>query len=791
MAKYAVGHSIAYRYYRRGAIDPSLVFVDPRNGKELASNMLRLVLEIRRLYGDRYRFAIAAQPENVSDIRAMLRAYGLEDALICRYRTPKYFKYAFSAKYLLSDVSLSPIFIKQKEQIYLNTWHGTPYKCLGIDSAADAATLDNVQRNLLMSDYLLFPNEYTMEKMSAAYSLNGLYRGRVLLSAYPRNCVFTDPDCEASVRERYGLSGKKVFVYMPTYREQSKEQTKGYESARLKGYLDELDASLNDNEIVYLKLHNLVQEELRELSVGQYRHIRPFPKGIETYEFLSAADVLITDYSSVLFDFASTGKKIVRFTYDEEEYFVNRRVYDLPEPFPFPQVREISGLVEELRSGKDYDDRAFRKCYCSFDSADATASIVRHVFEGKKECRELCIHDDKTEKVLFFAGVPLKNGIIASANNLLRNLNDGRKYYIGYSRRGIEESRYADIRLLPEKDGFYEIDGWPKETLREQFARFVRFKLGIRSARTERILRGFYQREHLRCFPNADFSAYIQFSGYETEVSHILRGSGEKTAIFVHNDMEREIATKKNNNRISLGDAYRAYDSVAVVSRALIEPTRSISGRKDNIRVVHNCQDFGSIQRRGEGAIEFQEESEVRIGSGDSMEAFLDSHSPLFITIGRFSAEKNHPMLIDAFAEFRKEVEKAGLIIIGGYGAEYENTLNHAKGSAASAGITIIRSISNPMPILKRTDLFILSSQYEGMPMVFLEAARLGVPSIATNTVGSKEFMEDFGGYLTENTVEGVLEGMKAFMQGKVGPLRIDFDTYNAACIREFEDLFA
>ena len=82
-------------------------------------------------------------------------------------------------------------------------------------------------------------------------------------------------------------------------------------------YLNQLDSQLGDDVILYVKLHPYAE---RGFHAENYRHIRMFPSNYETYDFLTVCDVLITDYSSVFFDFAVTGRKIILFAYDYEEY---------------------------------------------------------------------------------------------------------------------------------------------------------------------------------------------------------------------------------------------------------------------------------------------------------------------------------------------------------------------------------------------------------------------------------------------------------------------------------------
>lgn len=99
--------------------------------------------------------------------------------------------------------------------------------------------------------------------------------------------------------------------------------------------------------------------------------------------------------------------------------------------------------------------------------------------------------------------------------------------------------------------------------------------------------------------------------------------------------------------------------------------------------------------------------------------------------------------------------------------------------------VTLIKNISNPLPILRQCDLFILASYYEGWPMVIMEADTLGIPIIATD-IESTRAMGEYGGYLVENSYGGILEGMHDFAEGKVRPLNSDYRKYNRNAIDEF-----
>ena len=95
----------------------------------------------------------------------------------------------------------------------------------------------------------------------------------------------------------------------------------------------------------------------------------------------------------------------------------------------------------------------------------------------------------------------------------------------------------------------------------------------------------------------------------------------------------------------------------------------------------------------------------------------------------------------------------------------------------------------NPMPVLKRCDLFMLPSKYEGLGLVLLEADTLGLPVYATDILGPKGFMNENGGLLVPDTSEGVLDGMLLFAAGSISPMNIDYSVYNKKAADKFRDI--
>ena len=781
----SVKTSLVYAELKK-PLKPELVVFTSRNGKDFAGNMLRLLIEMYRRYGCKFKYVIGLEKEQISRIRKVLELNGIDGVRLVVYDSLTYQKLLERASYLFNDSTFPTRYIKRSGQVYINTWHGTPFKMMGDDSPYDnpkhRTEMDNIQRNFFASDFLLYPSRYCKDRMTGAYCLNGLYKGTILMEGYPRNSVFFDRQSRLNTITRYGLAGMTVYVYMPTFRD-SRDGAKDF-SSKLLLYLNRIDEKLNENEVLFVKLHYYDQWNLKKET---FKHIKMFPEDIEAYEFLNACDCLITDYSSVMYDFVVSRKKIIRFCFDEESYSEERGLYPQPVEFPFPVVRSVDELVYELRSPKAYDDEAFIQSYCPYDAPDTAEKIISYIFEQKECCRTESIFDSGRKKVFFFAGALSLNGITTSAQNLLHLVDDERLYYVSYSRKMLKN--HEDLLLnLPDHDGIVEIDGAYYCTFPEMLAFLLYYGAQMDLHLLRKIIDNFYKRETERVFHGMEFDSYVQFDGYGKYITGLMQHAGGRRIIFAHNDMCREIKQKKNQNYLSLRDAYKAYDAVAVVAKGLAKGIASISGRDDNIFVVNNCQNIKKIKERSDENIEVQDSTKVFNTKGQTIEEFLSSHRKIFITIGRFSKEKRHDMLIRAFCDL--PADDAGLIIIGGLGDLYEQTTQLIKTTAKADDIMVIYSIMNPMPILKRADLFLLSSEYEGMPMVLFEAACLEVPIVTVDTIGCHEFMTRYNGLLLENSEEGLIKGMKMGIEGKVPLLNIDFDEYNTECVNQFDALF-
>ena len=774
------------RYYYRPSIKEHWVLLDSKNGKDLGSNLLRIAEELSKNPDYRnYHLFISCNKNKREQIKAMAAQYQLRMTLIKETRF-HYAKVIGLAKYLFTDTSFPAWYAKKEGQIITNTWHGTPLKMMGKDVEDRSFDMGNVQKSYLIADYLIYPSDYMKEIMVSAYFLEQLYQGKILCSGYPRNSVFFDEKRRQEVREKLPFAGKKLYGYMPTWRGNLKDIDSEKNTDQLEYFFAQLDEELTDDEVFLVRLHPFIHDAL---DYGKYRHIQPFPDDYEPYDILNACDCLVTDYSSVMFDYANCGRKIILFVYDYEFYMDERGAYVSLLDFPFPKVRRVKELVQELRLPKEYDDEAFKERFCQYDGERVAAKLCRQIFKGEKLFQEEETSRNGKENVLIYSGSLAKNGITTALLSLLKNIDlNERNYFItfrsGYLRREPER-----ITLIPKGIGFLPIPNMRMYSLGE-FKAIQKFfeKNDTRKSVMKKVDR-FYARLYQRNFGHCHFDTVIHFHGYEKEVINMFQHASATRMIFVHNDMVSEIKTKGNQHEPTIRRAYHDFEKVIPVTQDIYEFTLQLGGRRDNLQVVNNCHDWQSVLEKATQEIQFEANTSSNVLLED-LKKILDSNARKFITIGRFSPEKGHDMLMKAFDRYHKENPESYLIIIGGYGAIYDQTVALAGSLSSGKNIVIIRSIANPMPVLKRCDLFVLSSHYEALGLVLLEADTLGIPVISTDIPGPRGFMTEHHGTLVPESAEGIYEGMKAFDQGKVKPMNVDYEAYNRQAVQEFENLF-
>lgn len=425
-------HSDYLTYYLTLPINEKGVLLESQNGKKIDGSIYYLVKEL--LTNDAYEglevFISADTKETADRIRRTLSRFDTSLVKIVIVGSDSYYRALASVKYLVNDATFKNSFIKKEGQVYLNTWHGTPLKHMGRKIKNEPDAPGNVMKNFVEADYIMFPNEYTCRHMIEDYMLEGICDSQIIFSGYPRNEAFFDEQSRNEIRKRVCKARESIYVYMPTWRE-SMDGNKSQQILKL------MDGELYDNEVLYAKLHPLAKGSI---DFSMFAHVREFPSEYETYEFLNIADCLITDYSSVFYDFAVTGRKIVLYTFDEDAYLRDRGLYTELEELPFPKTTDIDELMRLIRADEDNCSYVeFRSEYCRFDSATAAGNMCRVLFNHGAEASTASNFPKSDVKNLFIYSDNLTEE--ANIDELVKLIREkyikDRRCFITYNRNDV------------------------------------------------------------------------------------------------------------------------------------------------------------------------------------------------------------------------------------------------------------------------------------------------------------------------------------------------------------------
>ncbi len=784
------------RCLKKSPVDNKTILLEAQHGGEISGNIFYILKELSTNQEYKtYKIFLSCKANSKQKIKNILDTYGIKNFKFVTVYSLKYMQVVATAKYLFNDNTFLPFFTKREEQIYLNTWHGTPLKTLGKGIKNAMHNIGNTQKNFVGADYLLYPNTYTMEHMTDDYMLKNLAKGTCVLSGYPRNTIFFNSERREELRKQFGGESTKIYAYMPTWRGAIGDINKNA-NAQMTEYLNEIDNLLTEDEILYVNLHPIA---VKNVDFSGFKHIKKFPQNLETYDFLNCTDCLITDYSSVFYDYAVTRSKCVLFTYDAEEYFADRGVYKSINELPFPQVKTVEELIKEIRSEKQYDDTEFLKEYCAYDCKGATKNILDLVFNkrtsDKIELKEIPYNNKKN--ILIHAGNLDQNGVTASLYNLLKNIDTKENNYFICFPATKAKAHQSTIADLPDGVGYFPMHdklnlGLFKNIFWYAFLAmcFIKKKF-IKVDFIAKLLENEWKYEITRLFGGAKFDHAIQFTGYGPKMILLFANFDCKKTIYVHSDMRKEIETRGNQREDVLRYAYKNYDNVALVTEDIFEPISTFVESTHNFKTAHNVIAYEEILRRGEQDICFEDGITQSNKTLDEIKEILNSDTKKIVSVGRFSPEKDHKRMVNAFNKVWQDNKNSYFIIIGGnqYNNHYNILKEYIKELPCCDNIILIMTMKNPLPVVKQCDGFILASHYEGFGLVLAEADILGLPVVSTDIVGPRTFMNKNNGTLVENTLDGVEKGFRLLLEEKAPLLTTDYKAYNGNAVNEFLSL--
>lgn len=304
-----------------------------------------------------------------------------------------------SAKYWVYNYRVQDHIFPRADQVYLECWHGTPLKRLGYDIEAGGNVYSSREEIRQKFDldrekltWLLSPSPFATERFISAWDLKAHHREDAVLEVgYPRNDVLVNaaPGQAAAIREGLGLGGKRVILYAPTWRDDRHSAREGGFTYTLGLDFERLRAELGEDYVVLFRAHYLVANGFDFAKYqGFVYNMSDYPDINDLY---LAADLLVTDYSSVFFDYAILKKPILFYMYDLAAYRDEIRGFYLGlDELPGKIVRrqeELAPAIRDAMATACYDAKyqAFHDKFNPLEDGHAAGRVIEAMLRSGAE----------------------------------------------------------------------------------------------------------------------------------------------------------------------------------------------------------------------------------------------------------------------------------------------------------------------------------------------------------------------------------------------------------------------
>jgi len=777
-------------FYENSELEEKTILYESFHGRLMSCNPYAI---FKALLNDE-RFQDYTHIWVISDSAFIKKQYTkLKNLILVSRGSDLYLRYLASAKYLINNTTFPPYFLRKEGQLYLNTWHGTALKTLGKHIKTSFMEHNNSQRNFLQSTHIINPNAFMQDVLLKDYDIDEIYNGKALLSGYPRVDLSLKKALNKKQEEEFNKEkqdlrkhfnikeGEKVLLYAPTFRGHFGSADFEYEN--ITKLLKEL------NVMPFKILFKGHHETLKYIEEENDRICDANDREIDTNELLSIVDVLITDYSSIAFDFMPLNKPIIFFAYDYSEYRQKRGMY-----FDFQDlginvaknIKEVKTLLSDanfLNTKEPFTH--LKEKFFPLEDGLCTQRVIDFFFFDIYDEAKLFKRESQKTKLLFFAGGFMANGITSAFKNLVANV-DKDKFSIHLAIEGGIDAFSERLALFNEVKDKCKV--LPKVgTLNLSFEEYelMRNFFIERNKEQEELFAKAWAREYKRLYAQSEFHSIIQYDGYNRYFAYLFAYADVKAKkfIYLHNDMQGEFYKRFPYLR-GIFYLYKRFSLCLSVSAQTTEQNAENLSQKYEIPFEKFKTAFNFINDD-----EVLRKSKIPLGAKE--QNYFKKDLTTFINIARLSVEKDQTSLIEAFVSFHKEFPKTRLLILGD-GPLRKNLENLVKKFQAEKYIFLLGFVPNPYNFLKQSDVFVLSSQHEGQALVLAEAMILHKKILCTDFACAKDFLGESNEYglVTPRGAAGVLAGLKEIYTKDFKFLNFDVKAYNAKRKKEFENFF-
>jgi CDP-glycerol glycerophosphotransferase len=332
-------------------------------------------------YGNQYQNIWALENKD-----CFPKEYESKNIRIIKYFSIGYFYHVMTAWYIINNVQIEPIFPLRKKQICINTWHGHAYKSCGFDitvykkRAFSLKIFAEIRRK--MTKYIISPCQNFTDCISKDFYCS---KEVFLPIGIPRNDIlfYNTDDVRKKIITHYSINeNNRIVLYAPTYRGDNKNPENIRFSLNVEEVLNALKFKFGYNFILFYRMHYIYRSENNVSKIAISASDYP-----DMQELLCATDVLITDYSSCMWDFSFTYKPCFLYAPDLEKYKEERSFYTQPEEWPFSIAKTNEQFIENI---KNFDKETYEQAvkqhhynFGSYETGSATEQLCNILFKNQ------------------------------------------------------------------------------------------------------------------------------------------------------------------------------------------------------------------------------------------------------------------------------------------------------------------------------------------------------------------------------------------------------------------------
>ena len=701
------------------------------------------------------------------------------------YQSLPYQDALLTSKYLIGNSNLPLHFAKKPDQIYINVWHGTPLKHIGLNAEEALTPSANTQRNYLFSDYIFSHSSVMTDRTVRAYGADAVL-DRVYEVGTPRIDLTLATSHEDARAMLGALPGKEVMLYAPTWR--GSFTNKNTDLATQIDIIADVVSRFSQTHDIFVSVHHIMAKGLADRDVT----FRTVPPHIPINILLAGVDILVSDYSSIVIDYLTLDRPIALLCHDYDSYSATQGLHDDLTELPVAFCKTVSDLqtaVQSARRPSSFDSYAtYKSHFLALEDGAASQRCLDLILE---QTSAATYPSERRKRILFYAGRFGSNGITSSIIALTHAIDHTQyEVTIVVNAKVIDQdpTNARNLQKLASPCRFVMRTGEMLSTAAEAQAYTDFRQTGTSQDQTNHaLIDAIFAREARRVFGDQAYDVAINFSGYDPYWALLISHTPAKQhLIYQHSDMLLEANNPDSTRHFpelpAVFSVYKNYDGIVSVAAEMLTVNR-----RNLAKYYNNDTRFYMAPNIISGEA-IKERARVPLAQvAPQIAALIASEAPyLFCCVARLSAEKNHKRLLDAFARVCASEPNCALVLLG-QGKLEMPLKKQAQRLGISEQVLFLGHQDNPYPSIKACDCKVLSSHYEGQGIVLLEALTLGLRCIATDNPAIRSILQDGVGTIVPRDTNALADAMLlAARAGKTSQPPFDAQSYAASALQQF-----